>query len=82
MYITNRNIVIPKEFKIMNNSIQAEHFKLLDIIIDNKLSFAQHVLNVRNDVFTKLYYILKRLSYLSYQVKVQFFKTFLFPHFD
>jgi hypothetical protein len=82
MYITNKRLVRPKEFTILNHSIEAvEQFKLLGVIIDNKLSFAQHVSKVRKDVFGKLYSI-KRLFYLSYQVKVQFFKTFLLPHFD
>ena len=41
MYITNRRFVIPKEFKIMNNTIEAVvNFKLLGVIIDNKLNFA------------------------------------------
>ena len=82
MYITNRRVVKPKEFNVSDNKIEVvEQFKLLGVIIDNKLSFSQHVSNIRKSVFKKLYSI-KRIFYLSFQVKVQFFKTFILPHFD
>ncbi len=72
----------PKEFHVSGNKIVVvEQFKLLRVIIDNKLNFSQHVSNIRKTVFKKLYSI-KRIFYLSFQVKVQFFKTFILPHFD
>ena len=37
--------------------------------------------NVRKTIFRKLYSI-RRLFYLSFQVKLQFFKTFILPYFD
>ena len=51
MYITNKRSVKPKTFKFLDISIEAiEHFKLLGITIDNKLSFTQHVSNVRKEI--------------------------------
>jgi hypothetical protein len=82
MYITSKRVARPKEFIVQNNKIEAvEQFKLLGVIIDNKLTFSQHVSNVRKSIFKKLYSI-KRLFYLSFQVKLQFFKTFILPYFD
>jgi hypothetical protein len=82
MYTTNRRVVKPKEFHVSGNKIEVvEQFRLLGVIIDSKLNFSQHVSNIRKTVFKKLYSI-KRIFYLSFQVKVQFFKTFILPHFD
>jgi hypothetical protein len=79
---TNKRVVKPKEFTFSSHKIEAvEQFKLLGAIIDNKLNFSQHRTNLRRTVFKKLYSI-KRIFYLSFHVKVQFFKTFILPHFD
>ena len=40
MFITNKRVAYPNEFKISNTTIEAmEQFKLLGVIKDNKLSF-------------------------------------------
>ena len=80
MYITNRHLVIPKKFKYMETQIEVfDQFKLLGVIIDNKLKFSQHVSAIRKQVYSKLYSI-KRLFYLYNLVKLQFF--LILPHFD
>ena len=65
-----------------NTSIQVlEEFKLLGVTIDNKLHFKTHVDQVASAINRKLYAI-KRVFYLSRDVKIQFFKSFILPYFD
>ena len=69
---------------IINSKIQIEvvdKFKLLGVIIDNKLKFTNNVAETAFKVNKKIHCI-KRLFYLSTKVKLQFFKTFLLPYFD
>ena len=56
-------------------------FKLLGVIIDNKLVFTSHVAHTCLTINVKLYSI-NRLFYLPFNVKLQFFKSFLLPYFD
>ena len=56
-------------------------FKLLGITLDNKLNFSSYATILKRAVQKKLFSI-KRLFYLSTSVKLQFFKTFISPHFD
>ena len=58
-----------------------DEFKLLGILIDHNLFFNKFVDRLKSTVNQKLYSI-KRLFYLSLNIKVQFFKTFIQPHFD
>lgn len=83
MFIHNkRNVVLPKEFVFEGTTIEiVSEFKLLGIILDNKLSFSHHVRHLRCTINKKLYSI-KTLFHLPKSVKVQFFKTFILPHFD
>jgi len=72
----------PTFLTIDNNNIKVvDSFKLLGITIDNKLNFSKFVGDIRLAINRRLYSI-KKLFYLSFQVKLQFFKTFLFPYFD
>jgi hypothetical protein len=54
---------------------------LTGVTIDKKLSFNKHASQLSIDINKKLFGI-KRLFYLPYAVKLQFFKTFILPHFD
>ena len=83
MFITNKRIELPTSIDIGNNIMieVVTKFKLLGIQIDNKLSFEQHVSDTCLKINRKLFSI-KRIFYLSTSVKLQFFKTFLLPHFD
>jgi hypothetical protein len=83
MIITNkRKVSLPKVIKINDKVIQVVHeFKLLGVTIDDKLKFDKYVSDVKKKVYCKLYSI-KRLYQLSFDVKLQFFKTFILPHFD
>jgi hypothetical protein len=56
-------------------------FKLLGVTIDSRLNFADHVSIVSRSISSKLFAI-KKIFYLSFNVKIQFFKTFILPHFD
>ena len=56
-------------------------FKLLGCFIDDKLSFDKHASNLKANVRRKLFAI-KNIFFLSPDIKLHFFKTFLLPHFD
>ena len=69
---------------IMNSKIQiaiVDKYKLLGVVLDNKLGFSNNVAEIATKVKKKIHCI-KRLFYLSTNVKLQFFKTFLLPNFD
>jgi hypothetical protein len=68
----------------INSKIQVaivDKFKLLGVTIDNQLKFTTNVAETAIKVNKKIHCI-KRLFYLSTNVKLQFFKTFLLPYFD
>lgn len=72
----------PSHIRIGDNDVEVvQSFKLLGVTIDNKLNFLIHASNVRRSVNIRLYSI-KKLFYLPFQVKLQFFKTFILPLFD
>ena len=50
-------------------------------MIDHTLSFNDYLIDLKKKVNTKLYSI-KKIFYLFLSVKVQFFKSFILPHFD
>jgi hypothetical protein len=82
MFICSKEIETPTS--IILNKVPVEvvkEFKLLGVTIDSKLDFGQYVSDTCSKVYTRLCSI-KNLFYLSTSVKVQFFKTFILPHFD
>ena len=82
MFINNKRVKLPNEIYIDGFYVKVvDSFKLLGVIIDNKLNFSEQCLNIKKLVNRKLYSI-KRLFYLSTTVKIQFFKTFILPYFD
>jgi hypothetical protein len=83
MFIHNkRNIVLPLDFKFGVFAIEVvSEFKLLGVLIDNKMNFSGHVRLMRVAINKKLYSI-EKLFFLPKSVKLQFFKTFIMPHFD
>ena len=83
MIVTNKRIKSPKEIEVSNGILVkvVDQFKLLGIKIDNKLNFASYAAQIKKNVNIKLYSI-KRLFYLCQAVKLQFFKSFIMPHFD
>jgi hypothetical protein len=77
-----KKITLPATYKFENFSIEVvSNFKLLGITIDNNMNFLDHVRSLRHAVNKKLYSI-NTLFFLPKSVKVQFFKTFIMPHFD
>ena len=77
MVITNSKVIIPMEITINNIKIQVvDKFKLLGVDLDNKLHLHNFISAICLQVNRKLYAI-KRLFYLCFSVKLQFFKTFI-----
>ena len=72
----------PVNIELENNLIEVvPEFKLLGCTINDKLRFDKHVKNHKYAICRKLFTI-KNLFFLSFDIKVHFFKTFLLPHFD
>ena len=82
MYITKKRAFRPNSLVIDGCSVEVvNEFKLLGISIDHNLFFSKYVDRLKSSVNQKIYSI-KKLVYLSLNIKVQFFKTFIQPHFD
>ena len=82
MFISRKRQKPPKFIDIDSVKIETvEQFKLLGVIVDNKLRFNAHVAHQCMMINKKLYMI-KRLFHLPSQVKLQFFKSFILPYFD
>ena len=70
-------LVKPKSIKLCDGNIEVVNkFKLLGVTLDSKLSFKPFSANLKKLVSAKLYSI-NRLFYLSFSVKLQFFKSFI-----
>ena len=82
MFITKQHAIRPNSLVIDGFSVEVEdEYKLLGISIDHNLFFNKTVDRLKSFVNQKLYSI-KKLFYLSFNIKVQFFKTYIQPHFD
>ena len=82
MFIKNKRINYPTSIRICGIDIKVvDSFQLLGVNIDSKLTFNNFISKTKKSVNCKLYSI-KRLFYLSYSVKIQFFKTFIVPYFN
>ena len=82
MFITNKHITTPNSIMIGNIEVKVvSDFRLLGVTIDNKMNFLKYVGDLRLSINRKLFAI-KRLFFLSNDVKLQFFKTFILPYFD
>ena len=77
------NLSLPTEISLSDKiTIKVvDKFKLLGVDLDSDLTFAKFISNICLQVNRKLYSI-KRLFFLSFSVKLQFFKTFCLPYFD
>ncbi len=72
----------PQFITINNNEVEVvNNFKLLGVTIDSNLSFCKYTSEMRLSINKRLYSI-KKLFYLPFSVKMQFFKTFILPFFD
>ena len=75
-------MAIPTSIEIDSHDVVVtDSFKLLGVLIDNDLTFNQHIVNICKNVNIKLFSI-KKLFYLPFVVRLQFFKTFILPLFD
>ena len=82
MFVTNKRVKLPKTIIVNDVSVEVvQEFKLLGVTIDSKLNFMAYSSLLKKAIIKKLYSI-KRLFYLCDTVKLQFFKTFIAPHFD
>ena len=82
MFLTKKHVVFPDHIIIDGSEVEVVHsFKLLGCFIDDKLSFTDHIQHIKSSVHIKLN-CLCRLTFLSNEVKLQFFKSFVLPHFD
>ena len=77
------NLSLPTEISLSDKiTIKVvDKFKLLGVDLDSDLTFAKFISNICLQVNRKLYSI-KRLFFLYFSVKLQFFKTFCLPYFD
>ena len=82
MFVTNKRLKLPTTISLNGKIIEVvQSFRLLGVTIDNKLSFSSYVANVCKMVNGKLFSI-KRLFFLHFSVRLQFFKSFILPYFD
>ncbi len=82
MYITNKRVVIPKSILINNQTINVvDKFRLLGVLVDNKLKFDAYVAQQCLAINRRLFNI-KKLFFLSQEVKMTFFKAYILPSFD
>ena len=82
MVVTNKRIKSPSSLIFGGNNVEVvTSFKLLRILIDYKLLFDEHFETLKKNVNTKLFSI-KRIFYLSIDVRTHFFKIFIQPCFD
>lgn len=83
MIITNKhNTERPKHIEINGHLVEVvSNFKLLGVTLDEKLNFLQHVGQLRQSINKRLFSI-KNIFFLSFPVKIQFFKSFILPYFD
>ena len=79
MIITRKRIVLPRFIKFNNVEIDVvSSFKLLGVTIDNKLTFQKYI-SITCGRINSVFYSIKRLLFLPFSTKIQFFKTFILP---
>ena len=78
MFVTTKRTTRPDTIRIDSGTIEiVDTFKLLGVTIDSRLNFLNHVHTISKSIFSKLYAI-KRLFFLSFNVKMLFFKLLFF----
>jgi hypothetical protein len=78
MFFTQeREIDFPKTIMIQNKTLNViDKFKLLNIIIDNDLTFLPQVARIK---INQRLFSIKKIFFLENSVKLLFFKTFILP---
>ena len=80
--IITKDLAKPSKINLAGFEVEVvSNFKLLGIIIDDKLTFNNQILALQKIVNKKLF-ALKKIFFLSFKIKLHFFKTFILPHFD
>ena len=74
--------MIPKSILINSQTINVvDKFRLLGVLVDNKLKFDAYVAQQCLAINRRLFNI-KKLFFLPQEVKMTFFKAFILPSFD
>ena len=85
MVITNKRNYLKKPLKFIqldSNPVEmVNKFKLLEATLDNKLNFDDYSAMFTQSINKRLFSN-KRLFYLPFNIKLQFFKTFISPLSD
>ena len=77
-----KKLTLPITLFIGNDKVEeVKSFRLLGVQLDNQLKFDEFLTSIKRSANSKLYSI-KKLFFLSYNVRVHFFKAFIQPHFD
>ena len=86
MILTNKHIQKIEKIELhLNNDVVpievVDKVKLLGIELDNKLTFSNYLSTLTQKINKKLYSV-RKLFFLNHSLKIQFFKSFILPHFD
>jgi len=82
MLVSRTKHPISTHIELFGNKVEmVNEFKLLGVTIDKDLNFSKFVKALSKSIYAKVFSI-KNIFFLSYKTKVQFFKTFILPHFD
>ena len=80
-----RSMLTKKELGIYFNSIHLDNVnseKLLGVVIQNDLSWSEHINTVCKKIKSKLYLLHQIKAFLPCTARKQFFNSFILPHFD
>lgn len=82
MFITNQRLKLPNQLQVEDQIIHCvSKFKLLGVMIDDKLKFDAFI-NHQRIAINKRLYMLRRHYYLPFEVRLKFFKAFILPCVD
>ena len=80
-----RSMLTKKELDIYFDSIHLDNVnseKLLGVVIQNDLSWSEHINTVCKKIMSKLYLLHQIKAFLPCTARIQFFNSFILPHFD
>jgi hypothetical protein len=81
MIFSHRHVNIAHPVMIKNTALEyVSYTKFLGVIVDNKLSWKQHIVYVKNKISKCIAILYKVNRILSVNVKLKLYKTFIQPH--
>ena len=79
---SNKHLDNKRFLSVNDNKVEiVKSFKLLGVIIDDSLKFNDNISNTKKTINKKIF-TLKKMKYLNLSTKIQFYKSFILPHFD